>query len=68
MQYVNTRRTGGLLLALGLFAGGTQTALAVGTQSGEIISNTATVDYQVGTDPRRLRGMRRILRWITGST
>ena len=56
MQYVNTRRTGGLLLALGLFAGGTQTALAVGTQSGEIISNTATVDYQVGTDPRTASG------------
>ena len=56
MQYVNTRRTGGLLLALGLFAGGTQTALAVGTVSGATISNTATVDYQVGTNPRSATG------------
>lgn len=52
MQYFKLRKNGGLLLALSILAGGTQTAYAVGTQSGATISNTATVDYQVGTNPR----------------
>lgn len=52
MQYLNLRKSSGPLLALALFAGGTQTALAVGTVSGTSISNTATVDYQVGASPR----------------
>ena len=52
MQSINLHRVSASLLALGLFAGGTQTALAVGTQSGTPISNTATVDYQVGASPR----------------
>ena len=52
MQYFNISKSSGPLLALALFAGGTQTALAVGTQSGTPISNTATVDYQVGASPR----------------
>ena len=56
MQYFNIRKSSGPLLALALFAGGTQTALAVGTPSGDTISNTATVDYQVGTDPRTATG------------
>jgi len=43
-------------MALALFAGGSQTALAVGTPSGDTISNTATVDYQVGTNPRTAFG------------
>lgn len=37
-----------LLFGLLLLAGGTQTALAAGTLSGTTISNTASVDYEVG--------------------
>jgi uncharacterized repeat protein (TIGR01451 family) len=48
MKHLFKPRVSGLLLTLLLFAGGTQTALAVGTQSGLTISNIATVDYQVG--------------------
>lgn len=48
MQYNNMRNAIGLLLALALFSGGVQTAYAVGTASNTLISNTATVDYQVG--------------------
>ncbi len=48
MQYLNIRKAIGLMLALAFFAGGTQTALAVGTASNTSIDNTATVDYQVG--------------------
>ena len=56
MQSINSHKLRAPLLALTLFAGGTQTALAVGTQSGDTISNTATVDYQVGTNPRTVSG------------
>lgn len=52
MQYLNINQAKCLIVALALFAGGTQTALAVGTASGTVINNTARVDYQVGTDPR----------------
>jgi len=48
MKHLFKPRVCGLLLTLLLFAGGSQTALAVGTQSGVTISNIATVDYQVG--------------------
>jgi uncharacterized repeat protein (TIGR01451 family) len=48
MQYLNMRKAIGLFMALAFFAGGTQTAFAVGTASGISIDNTATVDYQVG--------------------
>lgn len=40
------------MLALAMFAGGTQTAHAIGTASGTPIDNTATVDYQVGGNNR----------------
>ena len=56
MQYLIKRKVHRLIMALALFAGGLQTALAVGTPSGATISNTATVDYQVGTDPRSASG------------
>ena len=56
MQYLNICKAHRLLMALALFTGGTQTALAVGTASGTDIDNTATVDYQVGTDPRTATG------------
>ena len=56
MQYLKKRKTGGRLLALALLTGGAQTAWAVGTPSSTTISNTATVDYQVGTDPRTASG------------
>lgn len=47
MQYLRLRAIGSLL-ALGLFAGNSPTALAAGTASGVSIDNSATVDYQVG--------------------
>ena len=56
MQYSNTSKVQRLLMALAIFIGSTQTALAVGTTSGTTISNTATVDYQVGADPRTATG------------
>ena len=56
MQYLNIRKVHRLMMALALFAGGSQTALAVGTQSGTTISNTATVDYQVGANARSATG------------
>lgn len=56
MQYLNIHKVHRLLMALALFAGGSQTALAVGTPSGDTISNTATVDYLVGTNPRTASG------------
>ena len=52
MKYVNMRKYLGLITALAFFAGGTQTALAVGTASGTTISNTATVDYDVAGNAR----------------
>jgi uncharacterized repeat protein (TIGR01451 family) len=48
MKHLFKPRVCGLLLTLLLFAGGTQTAFAVGTVSGTTISNSATVNYQVG--------------------
>ena len=48
MQYLNTRKAIGLIVALAFFIGGSHTALAVGTASNTTINNTATVDYQVG--------------------
>ena len=56
MQYLNMRKALGLITALAFFAGGMQTALAVGTASGTTISNTATVDYQVNTSARQATG------------
>ena len=56
MQYLNIRKVHRLMMALALFAGGSQTALAVGTPSGDLISNTATVDYQVGANARSASG------------
>jgi len=56
MQYLNTRKAIGLILALAFFIGGTHTALAVGTASGTPISNTATVDYDVAGDARSASG------------
>lgn len=56
MQSINSHKLRAPLLALALFAGGTQTALAVGTASNVPIDNTATVDYQVGTNPRTASG------------
>lgn len=56
MQYLNTRKAIGLILSLAFFIGGTHTALAVGTASNTTITNTATVDYQVATDPRTASG------------
>jgi uncharacterized repeat protein (TIGR01451 family) len=46
MQYVKQRALGALL-ALGLFAAHSPSALAAGTASGVSISNSATVNYQV---------------------
>ena len=57
MQYLNTRKAIGLILALAFFIGGTHTALAAGTASGTTISNTATVEYQVATDTRTATGL-----------
>ena len=48
MKHFFNPRVCGLLLTLLLLAGGTQTALAVGTASNTLISNSATVDYEVG--------------------
>jgi uncharacterized repeat protein (TIGR01451 family) len=56
MQSINNHKVRAPLLALALFAGGSQTAFAVGTQSGVPISNTATVDYQVGSNSRTTSG------------
>ncbi len=56
MQYLYIKQAKRLIVALALFAGGTQTALAVGAASGTIINNTATVDYVVGTNPRTASG------------
>ena len=56
MQSIHHHRFRASLLALALFAGGSQTALAVGTPSGDIISNTATVDYEVGNNLRTATG------------
>ena len=56
MQYLNTRKAIGLILALAFFIGGTHTALAVGTASDTTISNTATVDYDVSGDARSASG------------
>ena len=39
-----------------MFAAASQTAFAVGTASGTSITNTATVDYLVGTNPRTASG------------
>jgi uncharacterized repeat protein (TIGR01451 family) len=56
MQYLNMRKAIGLVTAMVFFIGGTQTALAVGTASGTNITNTATVDYEVGGDARSASG------------
>ncbi len=56
MQYLNMRNAHGLLLALALVTAGTQSAHAIGTPSGTLISNTATVDYQVNTSARSASG------------
>ncbi|WP_303905333.1 hypothetical protein [Thiohalomonas denitrificans] len=48
MQYNNKSNTAGLILGLTFFIGGVQTVHAAGTESGITISNSATVDYQVG--------------------
>ena len=56
MQYLNMRNAIGLIMTLALFIGGAPTAFAVGTVSGTNITNTATVDYEVGTDPRTATG------------
>ena len=56
MQYLNIRKANRLIMALALIAGGSQTAHAVGTPSDTPINNTATVDYQVGTDARSATG------------
>lgn len=49
MKHLTKTGASGLLFASLLFASGTQTALAVGTESGLDINNTATVNYKVGT-------------------
>ncbi len=56
MQYLNTRKAIGLFMALAFFIGGSHTALAVGTASNTLISNTATVDYDVSGDARSASG------------
>jgi len=48
MKHLFKPRISGLLMTFLLIAGGTQTALAAGTQSGLNIDNTATVNYLVG--------------------
>ena len=67
MQYLHISKVHRLLMALAFFTGGTQTAFAVGTASGTDIDNTATVDYQVGTDPRTATGSAPTITSITGS-
>ena len=52
MQYFKLEKITGLLVGLVMFIGGTSTALAVGTASNISISNTATVDYTVGSNAR----------------
>ena len=52
MQCLNMRKAIGLFMVLAFFAGGSQTAFAVGTASGTVIGNTATVDYDVGGNAR----------------
>jgi len=56
MQSTKSYKVRAPLLALVLFAGGTQTVLAVGTASNIPIDNTATVDYQVGSNSRTASG------------
>ena len=49
MRYLNKSKLGSTLVAMALFAGGTHSAFAVGTATGAApITNTATVDYEVG--------------------
>jgi len=48
MKHLFKPRVSGLLLTLLLLTGGIQTALALGTPSSTVISNQATVNYQVG--------------------
>ena len=55
MQYLRSKITR-LIFSLVMFAAASQTAFAVGTASGTTITNTATVDYLVGTDPRSASG------------
>ena len=52
MQCLNMRKAIGLFMVLAFFAGGTQTAFAVGTVSGTVIGNTASVDYNVAGNTR----------------
>ena len=56
MQYFKLSKITGLIFSLTMFLAATQTAFAVGTASGTPITNTATVDYEVGTDPRSASG------------
>lgn len=56
MQPENFRYSSRALLALAVLAGMSQSAFAVGTQSGALISNTATVDYAVGSNARTASG------------
>ena len=49
MKHFFKPRASGLIMTAMLFAGGSQTALALGTASNTTISNTATVNYEVGS-------------------
>jgi uncharacterized repeat protein (TIGR01451 family) len=52
MKHFFKPRVSGLLLTLLLLTGGTQSALAVGTASNTLISNSATVNFEVGLVPQ----------------
>lgn len=52
MKYLFKPGASGLLMAMLLYIGGTQTALADGTASGVSIANTATVNYEVSNVPQ----------------
>lgn len=52
MQYFKLEKVTGLIVGLVMLIAGTSTALAVGTASGTPVSNTATVNYTVGSDAR----------------
>jgi len=56
MQYLTKRKAIGLLLAMAFYVGAMQAAYAVGTASGTVITNTATVDYTVSTNARSASG------------
>ena len=56
MQFKPLSKASIPVLALAMFAGGMQTAHAVGTASGTPIDNTATVDYDVNANARSASG------------